>query len=92
MKVGDHQEDGSAKCQALTWRATLVIIMQARVGVVPPPVSPTQEVEAEGASLKPALGYIVSKLQGNTDKNRQTKKTEDPSQKSIHQLKKLMRE
>lgn len=75
MKVGDHQEDGSAKCQALPWRATLVMIMQARVGVVPPPVSPTQEVEAEGVSLKPALGYIVSKLQGNMNKNnKQTKK------------------
>lgn len=49
MKVGDHQEDGSAKCQALPRRATLVMIMQARVGVVPPPASPTQEVEAEGA-------------------------------------------
>lgn len=60
MEVGDHQEDRSAKCQALTWRATLVTIMQARLGVVPPPVSPTQEVEAGAASLKPALGYTVS--------------------------------
>lgn len=84
MEVGDHQEDRSAKCQALTWKATLVI-MQARLGVVPPPVSPTQEVEAGGCEFEASLG-LHSKLQGNMDK-----KTEDSSQKSNHQLKKLMR-
>lgn len=58
-------------------------------GVVPPPVSPTQEVEAEGVSLKPVLGYIVSKLQGNMNKNNKQTKNGRPISKINPSIKKI---
>lgn len=80
MKVGDHQESGSAKCQD----SNVGNNNASKGGCGATTCIPNTGGGGRGCEFEASLGLIVS--------SRATWQKKKKSQKSIHPLKKLMRE